>query len=172
MCFNPRAPCGARLFNFHYKPPPTCFNPRAPCGARHARPPALRSKAEFQSTRPVWGATKRIEKIFPILIVSIHAPRVGRDKEIQKYNPSLDVSIHAPRVGRDNLPAALRMMHTMFQSTRPVWGATLLAVLRDVLERVSIHAPRVGRDWQNEERRIAVCCFNPRAPCGARPSCV
>ena len=34
----------------------------------------------------------------------------------------------------------------MFQSTRPVWGATLVwdAVL--VAVDVSIHAPRVGRD--------------------------
>ena len=34
----------------------------------------------------------------------------------------------------------------MFQSTRPVWGATITRVGVRVRVLVSIHAPRVGRD--------------------------
>ncbi len=34
----------------------------------------------------------------------------------------------------------------MFQSTRPVWGATFVALHIPDGRRVSIHAPRVGRD--------------------------
>ena|GEM_PF-6814635 len=34
----------------------------------------------------------------------------------------------------------------MFQSTRPGWGATLMALIFDINFNVSIHAPRVGRD--------------------------
>ena len=34
----------------------------------------------------------------------------------------------------------------MFQSTRPVWGATFFIRSIQVLQTVSIHAPRVGRD--------------------------
>ena len=55
-----------------------------------------------------------------------------------------------------------------FQSTRPVRGATSGIHDRYHMDNVSIHAPRAGRDE---------CCagfyplakgFNPRAPCGAR----
>ena len=82
---------------------------------------------EFQSTRPVWGATSRTDCIAPC---------------------SSTISIHAPRVGRDLPGNALKELGWEFQSTRPVWGATT----------VSAHRSRLSR------------YFNPRAPCGARPS--
>ena len=57
----------------------------------------------------------------------------------------------------------------LFQSTRPVWGATTGFSSVGCSFFVSIHAPRVGRD----ERRCITARrsgrFNPRAPCGARP---
>ena len=56
----------------------------------------------------------------------------------------------------------------MFQSTRPVWGATPLFGLDDALHFVSIHAPRVGRDNASLLIWACISCFNPRAPCGAR----
>ena len=34
---------------------------------------------------------------------------------------------------------------------------------------VSIHAPRVGRDHELDVAETRIHCFNPRAPCGARP---
>ena len=34
---------------------------------------------EFQSTPPVWGATSLNPKYADIVIISIHAPRVGGD---------------------------------------------------------------------------------------------
>ena len=80
----------------------------------------------------------------------------------------------------------------MFQSTRPARGATCSVVLgwvfccvsihapragRDsagpdsvALDEVSIHAPRAGRDSIRSAGRLALRCFNPRAPRGARPS--
>ena len=60
-----------------------------------------------------------------------------------------DISIHAPRVGRDCTPPPLPPGVAEFQSTRPVWGATLL------------DAP-----WMEKQKH-----FNPRAPCGARRWC-
>ena len=62
MDFNPRTPCGVRPPH----PLPTAhrgrhFNPRTPCGVR---PPPKRANSRiqaFQSTHPVWGAT-RLEK--------------------------------------------------------------------------------------------------------------
>ena len=78
----------------------------------------------------------------------------------------------------------------LFQSTRPVWGATVMDTDGDNKEEVSIHAPRVGRDdifrarvhplnvsihAPRVGRDIMECTtpfmtmgFNPRAPCGAR----
>ena len=44
------------------------------------------------------------------------------------------------------------MLTFMFQSTRPVWGATSGGNKQDNLHLVSIHAPRVGRDgnWSHD----------------------
>ena len=77
------------------------FNPRAPCGAR-LRPFRLYTYILwFQSTRPVWGATREKEIQQFKSRVSIHASRVGRDSHGQSVISSCRVSIHAPRVGRD-----------------------------------------------------------------------
>ncbi len=39
----------------------------------------LRRTILFQSTRPVWGATRARSAPLHLILVSIHAPRVGRD---------------------------------------------------------------------------------------------
>ena len=57
-CFNPRAPCGARLSIRFLLNPLMSFNPRAPCGARPDVVAQTGMREEFQSTRPVWGATE------------------------------------------------------------------------------------------------------------------
>ena len=78
----------------------------------------------FQSTRPVRGATFIRLALRGSTVVSIHAPRTGRDIFIR---------------------LALRGS-TVFQSTRPVRGATN-------------EGKMAGGVW---------LCFNPRAPYGAR----
>ncbi|MBF1689291.1 MAG: hypothetical protein HXO83_13895, partial [Selenomonas sp.] len=101
---------------------------------------------QFQSTRPVRGATEHKELCSSAATVSIHAPRVGRDGTRNGCAARDDVSIHAPRVGRDVLPsvpprpvrrfnsrapcgarlcaASSSFAFSEFQSTRPVRGAT------------------------------------------------
>ena len=81
----------------------------------------------------------------------------------------IEISIHAPRVGRDSGKLHFFALYIIFQSTRPVWGATASSRSRSPCPHwISIHAPRVGRD------PLRGCCawrighFNPRAPCGAR----
>ena len=212
-----------------------CFNPRAPCGARLRFSNQSASGIEFQSTRPVWGATKICYIKTKHYCVSIHAPRVGRDSSRYRTLVRYNVSIHAPRVGRDirslflftiivcfnprapcgarraidtgfctrrrrfnprapcgarRTPTATMSRIPLFQSTRPVWGATQQAgdspqdqcvsihaprVGRDSLISiisppllVSIHAPRVGRDTLDLLHCAVRQSFNPRAPCGAR----
>ena len=78
----------------------------------------------------------------------------------------MSISIHAPRVGSDKNSAYAREAQEKFQSTLPVWGATLPF---PVERFISIHAPRVGSDalwlwtpaWRTPD-------FNPRSPCGER----
>ena len=59
---------------------------------------------------------------------------------------SSNISIHAPRAGRDNIHLVDLWAQEIFQSTRPVRGATA-DIPVDILPRlISIHAPRAGRD--------------------------
>ena len=80
--------------------------------------------AQFQSTRPVKGAT-RAAAMFA------------------------SVSIHAPREGRDAANNAVTDEEFKFQSTRPVKGATRRDLGSQIVLVVSIHAPREGRDAGN-----------------------
>ena len=188
--FNPRAPCGARLSNIVRELVDMGFNPRAPCGARQARP-----RDSHRATR-----------------VSIHAPHAGRDKCISLDGYLVPVSIHAPHAGRDpcwrsctarhpcfnpRAPCGARphgemycLKGDVFQSTRPMRGATFhpspklsaqefqsTRPMRGATGRnaaicasrsVSIHAPHAGRDSFSSFASRLFACFNPRAPCGAR----
>ena len=78
--------------------------------------------------------------------ISIHAPRAGRDLTVRLSAALGVISIHAPRAGRD-LTANIRA-HTLaiFQSTRPVRGATKPTQVGGTSCMISIHAPRAGRD--------------------------
>ncbi len=55
--FNPRAPCGARLYSLLYPEFEEYFNPRAPCGARPEKSADGDSEFLFQSTGSVWSPT-------------------------------------------------------------------------------------------------------------------
>ena len=62
ICFNPRAPCGARRPHRLPRSPLPCFNPRAPCGARQQKRSRLPSSAThlwvFPSTNTIFSAPK------------------------------------------------------------------------------------------------------------------
>ena len=171
---------------------------------------------QFQSTRPVRGATGPEQAPGFENCISIHAPRAGRDNDwpcfarsksyfnprapcgarlvldlelfliLINFNPRApcgarlalhdgkaypwEISIHAPRAGRDKRLQERIDEVEKFQSTRPVRGATAIDVrdLQDI--RISIHAPRAGRDTASPSPSTSPSHFNPRAPCGARPS--
>ncbi len=57
---------------------------------------------------------------------------------------------------------------TLFQSTPPVWEATIYGSGTIGSTYVSIHAPRVGGDIINRYATTAKISFNPRPPCGRR----
>ena len=100
--------------------------------------------------------------------ISIHAPRVGSDgpggpccKDCQNFNP---------RSPCGERPAIARMLAagSEFQSTLPVWGATLCVPQKWGVGLISIHAPRVGSDDSGIDRSALMEDFNPRSPCGER----
>ena len=57
------------------------FNPRSPCGERlyGAKPPSSVHPFSFQSTLPMRGATFSDCLDWPLLKISIHAPHAGSD---------------------------------------------------------------------------------------------
>mgnify|MGYP001670579886 CR=1 FL=1 len=185
--FNPRAPRGARhtLFvasssrhgfqstrpawgatgkSFLYHQPSSNFNPRAPRGARPWPPHRQTSPRAFQSTRPAWGATKSSRMNSDVVMISIHAPRVGRDqKQGSPHTKSLDFNPRAPR-GARLLAFFGGPARRIFQSTRPAWGATLPNLGSRCPRHISIHAPRVGRDPAGRSSRRRKSRFQSTRP--------
>ena len=78
------------------------------------------------------------------------------------------ISIHAPRMGCDAVSTKASSASITFQSTHPVWGATLFGYAVIVCERISIHAPRMGCDPFQTVSKIPLQHFNPRTPYGVR----
>ena len=101
------------------------FNPRAPYGAR---PDATKAASDYLGFNP-------------------RAPYGARLAVAGNRERLCQVSIHAPRTGRDYGSSSPALMFCVFQSTRPVRGATVVADTDDRRLGVSIHAPRTGRDF-------------------------
>ena len=146
--FNPRAPCGARLFSSSFSSIGSEFQSTRPMrGATPARIISLRPICEFQSTRPMRGATTQqsrlsgLEKNF-----NPRAPCGARPIFGPYILGQLTISIHAPHAGRDDNIIQLHKLN---------W--------------ISIHAPHAGRDHLWPVYTWTTHNFNPRAPCGARP---
>ena len=176
------------------RPGPERFQSTHPVWGATARP-GLRSSylVLFQSTHPVWGATVLHKHGARGGHISIHAPRVGCDcARPGRGVPWHPISIHAPRVGCDvkwpapfspscnfnpRTPCGVRQaaldaagVEWKFQSTHPVWGATLIRQRLARHEQISIHAPRVGCDVSGCPAPKGSGYFNPRTPCGVRLS--
>ena len=101
--------------------------------------------------------------------ISTHAPLAGRDREIGPSGIESYISTHAPLAGRDSVAKYGADVAVEFQPTRPLRGATASG---DHLScggsYFNPRAPcgarptdRFGEDYFKN--------FNPRAPCGARP---
>ena len=101
----------------------------------------------FQSTLPVWGATRLETGLEALTVISIHAPRVGSDV-FHKLALKINVNFN-PRspCGERLIIPMIWTSNNRFQSTLPVWGATLTAL----------------------RKRLINNYFNPRSPCGERP---
>ena len=103
--------------------------------------------SDFNPRSPCGERRRVFRRIQSNAAISIHAPRVGSDRTIPYMVFYPAISIHAPRVGSDDC-------------TRNCYHGLC----------ISIHAPRVGSDWLRTTQKARRKYFNPRSPCGERPS--
>ena len=125
------------------------FNPRAPCGARLVPSGVVSSLRVYFNPRAPCGA--RPASWITLCVASNFNPR-------------------APCGARPGI-YLLRFLSCVFQSTRPMRGATRKSRDNLLTGDISIHAPHAGRDYCAEHQPKPKEHFNPRAPCGARLSC-
>ena len=166
--FNPRTPCGVRLYAFILRPMIQHFNPRTPCGVR----PGVRKTSDDKAA------------------ISIHAPHAGCDGADNQHAAAPWISIHAPHAGCDfsdcfkrfgdgdfnpRTPCGVRhgdLAHGLLSRKISIHaphagcdGRTTRVVIRPV---ISIHAPHAGCDIPATTLQGYCLDFNPRTPCGVR----
>ena len=74
------------------------------------------------------------------------APYGARRPETDGLHGHGPISIHAPHMGRDQTPHMDGKPSVVFQSTRPIRGATCYGETPSAAVNISIHAPHTGRD--------------------------
>ena len=97
----------------------------------------------FQSTRPQ-GARRSESPSSPAPTRFNPRARKGRDYRVKNLFTRIMVSIHAPARGATSEETHGKVMHGMFQSTRPQGARPRVCDLGMHFEHVSIHAPARG----------------------------
>ena len=97
--------------------------------------------------------------------ISIHAPLAGRDDVPGWARGTVKISIHAPLAGRDRMRVHFGHKRSVFQSTRPLRGATFTTLPQRESKKISIHAPLAGRDQTAPDlgAKIAISIHAPLA---------
>ena len=122
------------------------FNPRAPCGARPHWTIGAHAFGEFQSTRPMRGATGRaVNECHFDIGFNPRAPCGARHTVTMSLSVLSGFNPRAP-CGARPIPTRHEINGLLFQSTRPMRGATQSHVFIFPYIMVSIHAPHAGRD--------------------------
>ena len=129
------------------------------------------SNHQFQSTRPIRGATSFLQFSAGQSIISIHAPHTGRDSSRHCSRRRFGcISIHAPHTGLDTMLGKMTARATKFQSTRPIRGATATGQTPASCTAISIHAPHTGRDLTVTLTEMFTICISIHAPHTGRDS--
>ena len=124
--------------------------------------------AVFQSTHPVWDATKQNITSTGLIDISIHASRMGCDPpRIQKVPCSLYFNPRIP-YGMRHINSEMWFTFAEFQSTHPVWDAT--CPLPPTISPAPNFNPRIPYGMRPRSTVTAICSrnFNPRIPYGMR----
>ena len=129
--------------------PANNFNPRAPCGARPSGGGDSRRQIVFQSTCPLRGTTQLVEYWLLQSAFQSTCPLRGTTRSASRRRmPRSPFQSTCPLRGTTPKCSRRAMIARLFQSTCPLRGTT----------RHAVHA------------RAGLYHFNPRAPCGARPT--
>ena len=145
--FNPRSPCGERPGCFGQSLVESNISIHAPrVGSDHIAFSNTGVRTKFQSTLPVWGATflrrlpNRCHKH-----INPRSPCGERRLSETPYAMLSDFNPLSP-CGERRITSPFARAALQFQSTLPVWGATIIYMGNAKFIRISIHAPRVGSD--------------------------
>ena len=115
----------------------------ATCALCHSSNPS----SAFQSTRPIRGATHPFSGHLPSRNnFNPRAPYGARHLTPAEGFCRSCISIHAPHTGRDVTTVRQSSKAGIFQSTRPIRGATAGGSIVRPASTISIHAPHTGRD--------------------------
>ena len=122
----------------------------------------------FQSTHPVRGATRVHALLVQQSGISIHAPRAGCDVVYTAcHRVRADFNPRTPCGARQMIGHG-EWLPYLFQSTRPVWGATMTRCCKCTVTSFQSTRPVWGATTMCPAGRARRRNFNPRAPCGAR----
>ena len=171
------------------------FNPRTPCGVRHDSEMTLSYFTLFQSTHSLRSATIATGIIYLLHHVSIHALLAECDgvhtnivRLCTGFNPRTPCGVRrsaykhcAPLYGFQSTHSLRSATFgflwncncsTWFQSTHSLRSATNHQRGQPPRNSVSIHALLAECDHKRVHRSLYHLSFNPRTPCGVRPSCL
>ena len=147
-----------------------CFNPRTPCGVRLQYTEKVITDYLFQSTHSLRSATGLLYHWRTIKTVSIHALLAECDLRHAVglwfkagFNPRTPCGVR-------QFTPMLNWPCSRFQSTHSLRSATFLSLFCGILQGVSIHALLAECDRLIDFTMVSMCGFNPRTPCGVRPS--
>ena len=126
----------------------THFNPRTPCGVRHGLTRHVKRHAHFNPRTPCGVRLLDVADTPKFYLFQSTHPMRGATR-IPGVEPTVtSISIHAPHAGCDQNCGKSSSGKKRFQSTHPMRGATII-----------------------EQRKTELFChFNPRTPCGVRPT--
>ena len=131
---------------------------------------AVPTSVAFQSTHPLRGATGFFCDLPLGIDISIHAPLAGCDRRpCPSENLLIDFNPRTP-CGVRPIPVTKLNNIFGFQPTHPLRGATMIRYNYVKQFMISIHAPLAGCDLHSSRGTGTVRNFNPRTPCGVRPS--
>ena len=169
--FNPRAPCGARQRQHDALLRQPLISIHAPRAGRDWSSGDKGCRHGISIHAPRAGRDILIEVDGKTVVISIHAPHAGRDRKSYPcrmggstyFNPRAPCGARplvpgiyqllknhfnprTPRGVRRGAYTTYCLVFTIFQSTRPVRGATKAFNQANAEANISIHAPRAGRD--------------------------
>ena len=147
---------------------PGYFNPRSPCGERLLALKMSFGTGDFNPRSPCGERHDVLAETAKQLNISIHAPRVGSDsKSTLPIITTVRFQSTLPVWGA-TLDLTLTTSRATFQSTLPVWGATAARSRSSIRASFQSTLPVWGATPPAQERRRLPPNFNPRSPCGER----